>query len=480
MQDQIVAFTTLSDEFNVSERSIRYDLKAIENELSELGLGILSYKKGSVFLTLTGNEQDIFQSISQHHITQEERLNKLAIHTLLIEPINITQYALDQGISRSTAKSDFEKLKLELQKVGIVLNPPAITGEELHIRKFLLHIFRLSRRSLINDILKMSSCSDIEQHIEYGLLEFEDTYARSFNERGFNNVRDYLIIATLRILQGNFLDSPGIVDKKFLESTQEFQLANDFFTPTFFMQDGNIQLNSAEMIMLTNYLVASFDVNASLCTEHNASHVRKQVRIMLEKLGVMFGVEISCSSDEFYTLSNYIITLVYQAHHGFCSTSMDSIIMQENETQAKINDLLLSLEQTLDFTMTKEEVNFLTLSLIQVIDNSQSNRKEKNALLVCTFGIDNCSRIAHELQLFFWVKFAAIIPIFKLKFKLDESIDIIFTTIDIEIDTDIPIIKIKPIISLEDMLELKQHYLMKPLSKKIDLDVFRLSPGPFQ
>ncbi len=148
--DQPCTLAMLTKQFNVSDRTLRYDLDNISGHLIEQGFKSLGYdEQGNI--RLNNSIKDVERVISKQDyysmkLSREERANVIAYMIAEIDiPLTMQNLADSLYVSRSTILHDMSVVKDVLQKFNLKLESSKrgllVVGRESDRRILLLNLF---------------------------------------------------------------------------------------------------------------------------------------------------------------------------------------------------------------------------------------------------------------------------------------------------------------------------------------------------
>lgn len=148
--DQPCTLAVLTKQFNVSDRTLRYDLDNISGHLIEQGFKSLGYdEQGNI--RLNNSIKDVERVISKQDyysmkLSREERANVIAYMIAEIDiPLTMQNLADSLYVSRSTILHDMSVVKDVLQKFNLKLESSKrgllVVGRESDRRILLLNLF---------------------------------------------------------------------------------------------------------------------------------------------------------------------------------------------------------------------------------------------------------------------------------------------------------------------------------------------------
>ena len=140
-------YKELAEIFQISERSIRYNIDKINLFLQKNKLEEIQIKNGNLFFNTDQELTGINSSLNNSYIlNQKERTEILKLLFCFSRDINLTKAADYLKVSRTTIKSDFEILKNEIKAVNFNIKYRQnkgfyISGSRKHLRSFKLETF---------------------------------------------------------------------------------------------------------------------------------------------------------------------------------------------------------------------------------------------------------------------------------------------------------------------------------------------------
>lgn len=112
----------ISQQFSVSERSLRYELEKLNEFLEENNQPKIVIEKGGLKYS---NWEIVFENIkknSTHSLSIQEREMYILLNIFLNREINQKSVGIELDISPTTVKTHFKEVKSFLDSYGLVLN----------------------------------------------------------------------------------------------------------------------------------------------------------------------------------------------------------------------------------------------------------------------------------------------------------------------------------------------------------------------
>lgn len=495
-----VSLKELAEAFDVSERSIRYDIDNINYFLAKNKLNqIEKATKGLFELDETKENLDkiaeilntSFYTYSKHE--RKEYIKALALFSS--DTIKLYEIGEALSVSISTVKLDLKdikvflnesKLKLKyLSKVGLIL-----VGEEEKIRKaqlkFLMEYLEISRDTLISKIKKDETLGYklIRNELKFYFEDFPIRDIRIFIKRiekelktvisdeAYKVLQFYLMLALTRLKNGQIITDRED-NQKFLKSTKEYNvLMNELLH---FEDNFEIKINEAEVLLLTELFLGSHSYNFNTSFYENWIEIEISINEIIKEVGKLVEVDLSNDKILFDGLLNHLKPAIYRIRNE---------IVLENEISAEVEEFYSDLFDVVKSVCDKklktyinkeipnEEIAFLTIHFKTALDRKVNNQKEtKNIMIVCGFGYGSSKLLAQKLAERYDVNILDTLPYHKfLEIENYDDIDLIISTLDVDdnVEYPFPIVKVNPIFSKNDRKKLEEYGLTE-VRKKISL-----------
>ena len=148
--DKVMDIKYISEYFQVSERSIRYDIKEINEEfINSKNTNIIELTEGKLVSNINKEELTslIKDMLPQKYIfTSEERIEILLLEILLFrEKFTLQALSDELLISKATLRKDIKDMNEKIKEFGVKIDNNnnqgyILTGEESNIRQLMISI----------------------------------------------------------------------------------------------------------------------------------------------------------------------------------------------------------------------------------------------------------------------------------------------------------------------------------------------------
>ncbi|MFO8069382.1 MAG: PTS sugar transporter subunit IIA [Alkalibacterium sp.] len=483
LKNPVRTIDSLSKQFNISKRTVRYDMDNIGDVLYENGL--LSSSFNLFDQVDKSNKEKIKEFIENLKIDElilqpNERYLILKCSYILLGKLNLTQLSRELQVSRVTIKNDYNQFLKELKQLKLASKSKhkegfILTGKEKDIRDAQWRVLNSISKETMHNKLLFSKLLDLYmgdlnlKGINQFLSAMQEKLNCVFSDKTYKDIRNYLIVVMQRNKKGevtkSFYESDTPVHSYELEVLKsEKGILEEFYGVRVKEKD---LIEIAEMVMNGKYIKLT-DISYNYWIEMD-SLVFKLIRIFSE----YYGVDLTKDKELFEGLSNHLKPILFNIKNNIESNQPISYDVK-SEYPDVYECTLKSLKES-DLLPTKrkidEEVSLITIHFAAALHRGVLlEKKPKNILLVCSQGIGVSKLLEQRLEREFNVKVVDTIPLHYLSdYPQKHLVDMIITAVDLEeVMTNLPIIKVNTILTEEDLLNLEKAGIMKT-TKKIEL-----------
>ena len=472
----------LAKVLQLSERSIRYELEKIDDYLQKNQFQLLKRKfGGNIFFEgykdfLEIEEEEENNSNLDINLDIYERREYLSFICVFDEKINLTKASEILDVSRTTIRNDIRDIREELlnnnlelrisQQEGLILY-----GEEIDIRKQQLKFLKKYSNFIFysNIGLKTKKELIVEEyikHIDINIIKNFINYIQKLlnkiiSDEAYSIIAIYLIITITRIKQEKILEK--VANKEFLKETAEYDTilkAKSILESAY-----DILLEENEILQITDYFLGSHTYNFDKSYYSNWIEIDILVKKFIDNFNKKIDVDISKDKLLLDGILNHIKPTIYRLKNKI--KLENSIFIEVVNSYPNIfyntKNSLKDIEKYLGIEFSNDEVAFLAIYFKSAIDRNKYKRKNlKKVLVVCGYGYGTSSLLVQQLKEIYTINIVKSIPRHLLEKTLkNEEIDLIISTVDIEETIGIPIVKVKSILTQEDINNLDKYSLSK-------------------
>lgn len=459
---------------NFSERSLRYEIEKIFETLDVKELE-LKLSKGSLKI---GNKKKLLEILEKNYkssnFSSEEREIYITLKILFERIINQVHLAEELDVSRSTIKLHLKKIEGVLKEYNLKLEIShkkglEIIGKEEKIRLCALKLVRKINHSK-NELFKKVMRNHFDLN-EEGIIIFINYCQKIMNkiisDEAFEIIKKYLKISLLMVKKG--YEIKRIKNEKFLEETLEYKAVEK--GKALLEAHYEIEMGKIEYLKIADYFLGSHNYNLEYSYFENWVEIELLIKKMIYNFNKRIDIDISNDEVLLDGLINHIKPTIYRIKNGIEleNTIYEEVVEIYPHLFEITKEILEELEEFIQNKFSKDEIAFIVIHFRAAIDRNKVRSKEKkNLLVICGWGYGTSKLLAQQLKDIYSVNIIDILPYHQYKKKkYCKDIDLIVSTVDLkELEEGIPVIKVNPILTNEDLQKLNKQDLQKS-SKKV-------------
>ncbi|MDN5342682.1 MAG: hypothetical protein PWP28_1557 [Oceanotoga sp.] len=490
IENKKISSEELSEKYNVSERTIRQNIKNINDFLNIKGLSKI-YTKNSLYFMDTDQDfqkiQNIFYDIRL--LTQNERLDLMELYLCLEDSLNLTRISEELMVSRTTIKNDFNYLMQKLLKYNIHFKYSQKIGYYIEGNKSTLNDYIYNRlnkfcKYFIKDNIEDSFQNKINElfleklpkNIKISIKEFLKNIEKKLQiELTVESYKIIFLKIILIMLKKNCDIENRELYESFLKDTQEYKIIEKDIK--ILSKKIKYEFTKEEILEITDYIMGMTISHNNDYFLENWIHVEILVKMLINTFNKMSEIDISNDKILFDFLIYHIKPTLYRIMRGLKLDNMiiEDFVIKETPVIEKTKKLIKIAEKNLKIKFPEEEIILLAYHFKAAIQRN-INKKNVRILLVCGLGYGTSKLLEKTILENFKVDIIDTIPNHKLQDALKQykNIDIILSTININTKTEKPIIKIDPF-KENDVIEKLDEYKIERNHSKIKItEIFEI------
>jgi len=483
-----ISIADLALRFNLSERSIRYDIEKINKILKSKNLPLI--KKGSVGSLSLPKKELILQyidSLETLYFSSESRQKFMLYTVVLSGSINLTTMTKKLGVSRTSVKKDIEDVKdyLNTFQLNIVHSHSRgliLKGRENDIRNMQLAILNNPLKSTkLNELLIRPIVDAFLNGInEESLDEFINAIEKDTNniisDEAYKILRNYLMIAIKRIKTNQTLKTHKEDEHIYL------------FIPEFDKIQTNVHnlekafeivFNEHELIKITDLFISSPSYNFPEGFYNYWYEVETFVNRLVKDFSKAYQLELTDDKELIKDLITYLKPILYSDDNRMPSNEETNghFIEIYSDIYYLIVNLLKEKHDEHFSHLNADDFLAMTIYFVAAVErNKYKIKTKKSILIVCGMGYGTSKLIELQLKQKYNVNIVDTIPYHYVKnFNKIDAVDLIVTTCEESFDNiNQPIINVRPHLTKENFDQLETYDLQKlerqiPLSKLLEV-----------
>lgn len=460
---------SIQDQLDVSRRTVYYIVNKINDVFYDLRMEPINNKRGQGYY-LTSDQKKVVDSIlhsdgTLQNLSPDERVHYLICWMMYPKAnIHIENIMELFDISRNSVFNDLKDLKSEIEKYDVSLyfdikNGYMINGQVFSKRALLLYYLKILLKKIHYKSIEFLDVSEVETF--YSRLQ-------QISLKMHNEYDDYNLLAIACLLNiVHYVDEKfdfSILELRDLEKTEELHMIDKYF------QD----LNVHERLYLTIHLLGS---KAGSVIRLDDSQRDIQLFELALHLVDLFERQTSCDISEKNELVNSLYMhfklsmYYYQLSIQISNTLLEDVKENYGNLYQMIKNLCESMDDEFPFILTDSEISYITMHFGGHLKQVQGKFYALiRVLIVCPSGISTSTLLKREVEdLYANVTVIAATAAENIA-QYKENIDFIVSTIDL--DTDIPWIKVNAILTKDDKSKIASMMSLNMHTYKLNKDNF--------
>lgn len=460
---------SIQDQLDISRRTVYYIVNKINDVFYDLRMEPINNKRGQGYY-LTSDQKKVVDSIlhsdgTLQNLSPDERVHYLICWMMYPKAnIHIENIMELFDISRNSVFNDLKDLKSEIEKYDVSLyfdikNGYMINGQVFSKRALLLYYLKILLKKIHYKSIEFLDVSEVETF--YSRLQ-------QISLKMHNEYDDYNLLAIACLLNiVHYVDEKfdfSILELRDLEKTGELHMIDKYF------QD----LNVHERLYLTIHLLGS---KAGSVIRLDDSQRDIQLFELALHLVDLFERQTSCDISEKNELVNSLYMhfklsmYYYQLSIQISNTLLEDVKENYGNLYQMIKNLCESMDDEFPFILTDSEISYITMHFGGHLKQVQGKFYALiRVLIVCPSGISTSTLLKREVEdLYANVTVIAATAAENIA-QYKENIDFIVSTIDL--DTDIPWIKVNAILTKDDKSKIASMMSLNMQTYKLNKDNF--------
>lgn len=460
---------SIQDQLDISRRTVYYIVNKINDVFYDLRMEPINNKRGQGYY-LTSDQKKVVDSIlhsdgTLQNLSPDERVHYLICWMMYPKAnIHIENIMELFDISRNSVFNDLKDLKSEIEKYDVSLyfdikNGYMINGQVFSKRALLLYYLKILLKKIHYKSIEFLDVSEVETF--YSRLQ-------QISLKMHNEYDDYNLLAIACLLNiVHYVDEKfdfSILELRDLEKTEELHMIDKYF------QD----LNVHERLYLTIHLLGS---KAGSVIRLDDSQRDIQLFELALHLVDLFERQTSCDISEKNELVNSLYMhfklsmYYYQLSIQISNTLLEDVKENYGNLYQMIKNLCESMDDEFPFILTDSEISYITMHFGGHLKQVQGKFYALiRVLIVCPSGISTSTLLKRGVEdLYANVTVIAATAAENIA-QYKENIDFIVSTIDL--DTDIPWIKVNAILTKDDKSKIASMMSLNMQTYKLNKDNF--------
>ena len=471
----------ISNLYNITERSIRYDIDELNVFFQEKNnKDIIEINNNRLKILYSEDEiEGIVENIKEkeYFLSENERVNILSYEIFLSKNEFILQYFTEKyNLSKTTVRYSLKELNKIISEYGLVIDMNnnrgyKIIGSEINIRKYIINILReyikntkekkIEYDPLKKIIQKFYKKSRIEES-KNTINKILDYTGKTISDEAFETLQLFLFISVIRNKNGHEIEE-DVENEIFLSKTMEFSKIREILEKIENIKEKDIHY-------FVDFFLGSYSYNLEYSYFLNwiliESLIDQFIKLLSDKLKVNLTEDKILRKE----LLNHIKPAIYRMKNKFKLTEsiLSEVKKQYIELFIKTKLSLKIISDFIDLSFDEDEAAFITVMIQRAIMRNNPStllKKDPNILIVCGLGYSSSRFLYENINNRFQVNIIDIIPFNQLEnYNYLKKADIIISTLDFKLD-GMDVITVNAVMNEKDILKLKNYGLSEKKSK---------------
>ncbi|MCM3019472.1 BglG family transcription antiterminator [Priestia megaterium] len=397
-----ISVQELMKQFQVSRRTIYYDIEKINDWLCQQDLEFVQYTYGKGFFLNDQAKDQVAKQFSpvmpSAYLSVEDRQIYVALMCILRGGKIGTQQLMDETeVSRNTVLQDIKDLKNKWAKKSISLTYSykdgyEVKGSESDIRNLLyIHITELLSQHQ-EKLLKRVMKADYEYSMIYNwLVECEDKLEMAFTDKMLTQLAYMLTCCIQRIGGKRYVDALT-TRKDELEKTRQYKALQEIERVLGFDFPPHEKHYLATVLLSAKVNV----VNQADSDDWMRSIVKEMVSRFQAYACVVFEDRNRLEQNLYIHLKTAYYRLLYNIH--LPNPMLSAIQTKYQDIVELTKKALLPLENSLQTRINEDEISYFALHFGGWMKKQEGRQKQKRIVIVCANGIGTSRMLQYQLE----------------------------------------------------------------------------------
>lgn len=383
--------------FHVSSKTIRNDVKEINEEAASIGRILPQPGKG-MHLEVTDREkllQMIERYTNEQIYTPEQRVRYI-INYLLSEKNSVSSLKLASHlyISNFQLGSDIKRANKQLSEYGLEIISKGKKGYSLSGAE------RNKRRYLVDDLNQFSGknthlfSESTRNQLRNGITDIFDEVSYTINEEMLEYLMDHIVVSMMRYQEGFFLEADEVL---FCELCQmpEYRIAERI--ASWILTKFQCTFSSEEIVFLTLQLLSNKEASENTAKDED---IQNMIQTTLAAIHQKFGIDFS--EDDLLKQSLYLhmLPLMNRIRYDLDIRNplVSEIKIKYPLTYDLAGEVALLLNQQYQYKLSENELAYLSIHFNLALERYKKKKQKWRILLATPLGTRNCELIEYRLK----------------------------------------------------------------------------------
>ena len=450
----------------LTKRQIKYRISKINAILKPMNIPTISIRQENE-LIIHDDTREVLRkimkeakSMERFSFNKEERYAYMFLLLFLnLEYVSLNDFMDRLRTSKSTTLMDLKTMSSDLSKNDITLEYNRtrgyyLGGTEMNIRRFMMRTIIYYRYASVFDTLIDDYHLDLYEYSNLVIQELAERHHIQFVE---DRLFEFIYIFTFlkaRISNGASAASEieNMPNIDMMHSTKEYAFTQELLEN----YKNTDQIKPADIKYISSWVLGISYGDLSEQTQDKA-YISSLVAKIMNRFELLSGAHYSNQEEIFTQLYSHFRPAYYRLlfRLPIYNPLTDKVREEYQDLYELVFETMKPYESLFGGEIPADEIAYLTMHFAAIYAGKKATGiVQKNALVICSNGVGSSAILYNELRNMF-PDMNFLPPIESRQFRdVDVPVDIIFATRYAELDdTDIPIVRVNPVMSAEEQYQ---------------------------
>ncbi|MBD1382388.1 BglG family transcription antiterminator [Metabacillus arenae] len=464
----------LASLIQVTSRTIRNDLKVIDQQLNEAGAKIVSVRNQGYQLDVIDEEAfkqfiyNIIEIDDNIPVEPEDRVQCLVKKFLLSpEYLKVEDLADELYVSRSTLKNDLKDVKVILKQYNLDLfqRPKyglILSGSERNIR-FAISELLFRHTVMVVDNMEQGSWLLPEDKLDLirdTALKQLRSFELNISDIALQNLVVHIAIAYKRVKIEQYVESLNAIEED-IKTKREYEVAKKIIRSI--EETLDISFPSVEILYVAMHLLGTrllLNKNQAVLLNSFDRMILKTVERLIVLVESQMNLGIIHDKELFAAIALHLKPAIHRFKHGM---NLRNPMLEAIKVNYPIAfEAAISagkvIEEDFNIVINENEVGYIALHFGAAIERAKLNTKPKRCLIVCTTGLGSSQLLLYKMRSRFGNKLTILgtTELHNLPKYKEEDIDFIVSTVPLPDSITIPNVVISTLLGESELTKIEQ------------------------
>jgi mannitol operon transcriptional antiterminator len=467
----------LTNEYSVSERTIRNDVQVINCLIDRYAL--IDISGGSVQISFTGNYDELISHLmlqSNYYAYKLSPKERKSIASLIIlnnhEFTTIAYLADRMSVSRNTILNELADIRNWFKECNLQLGAQTnkglrVIGEEEDIRNAIFKIINnmdeVDNDSIFKYLIEKEIIGDLDRKYIENLIKSEEKInGLDIADFSFNAMVNYIVVVANRIIKGKCEE--GLPTQCFIES--KTHIAKNIMVAL--GERYGFYANDNEVNQVTAHLASCSYIRNPANEQVESINMQMLVTGFIYEVCKELEISDNISYDTYKFLIDHMETMTSRLKQKICLVNPFRKELEESYPKffRITKQHIHPIEKALGLIMGTNEIAYIVMHIVAAVEKNKNIKLPINAVIVCSTGLCTALLLQAKLKQRFDICVVDVISAHNLDSYNLKDIDIIISTTLVEC-RGVKSVLITPMLHENDIAQIHKS-IQKIISNRLE------------